>query len=311
MASKVTVDLLTWDVTPSHASVEACAAAIREVVRESWDSGADLVLLPEFTWMMLEPLVGVKPSGDTRVRSASGPAHDKPELELQLKAVASVFWTEVWPGLARDLARPDKAVVLGTCPFWDEASDQLRNRAPILRGGDSLSQDKLHLTPWEDAFSPGETVRLFAFRGLTVAVIICLDIEVPELSALLRGRGVDLILVPSATETVLGVERVDRCASARAVELGCHVGVSHLLGKSPSELIDENVGRVAIYHPSQVPFAQRPRWQEGNIESAGVQRLRVEIDPAALKRMRRRHGETNPSLLGIRKGADYLPVTLE
>jgi predicted amidohydrolase len=91
-----------------------------------------------------------------------------------------------------------------------------------------LYQDKLHLTPWESAFSPGDTLHLWHFAGLRIAVIICLDIEIPELSARLRDEEVDLILCPSATETVLGVERVDRCASARAVELGCHVAVSHL-----------------------------------------------------------------------------------
>ncbi len=311
MAERVTLDLLTWDVTPAHESVAACTEAVIAAVRESWDSGADLVLLPEFMWMMLEPLVVVKPSGDTGVDSATASTPDKLKLELQLKSVAAVFWGEEWPRLTRELARPDKAVVLGTCPFWEEHRGQFRNRAPVLRGLDALHQDKLHLTPWEKAFSPGEAVRLFGFRGLTIAVLICLDIEVPELSVLLRGRGVDLILCPSATETVLGVERVDRCASARAVELGCHVGVSHLLGKSSSELIDVNTGRVAVYHPSQVPFAGGPRWQEGAIETGGLHRLRVGIEPVSLRRMRRRLEETNPALLEIPKGADYLPVTLE
>jgi predicted amidohydrolase len=68
-------------------------------------------------------------------------------------------------------------------------------------------------------------LRVWEFGGVRFAVIICLDIEIPEISAKLRGRGVDVILVPSATETILGVERVDRCASARAVELGAIVGV--------------------------------------------------------------------------------------
>lgn len=310
MADTLTLDLLTWDVTPAHDSVRACTDAVIGAVRESWDHGADLVLLPEFTWMMLEPLVEGRPSGETQMNSAAASTSDSPKLEIQLRTVAEVFWAQEWPRLQLELARPDKAVVLGTCPFWEAGSGQLRNRAPILRGVEALHQDKLHLTPWETAFAPGEEVRLFAFKGLTVAVIICLDIEVPELSALLRGRGVDLILCPSATETVLGVERVDRCASARAVELGCHVGVSHLLGRSHSDLIDENTGRVAIYHPSQVPFSRSPRWQEGSIETAGRHRLRVELDPQALRRMRRRRGETNPALLETRKRADYLPVTL-
>jgi predicted amidohydrolase len=290
MAPTLTLDLLTWDVTPGLASPRAATDSVIQTVARAWDAGADLVLLPEFAWMMLEPLL---------------PASQPP-----LQAVARQFWDCELPYLHRQLARPDKAVVLGTCPFWDAPTGRLLNRSPILRGLDLLHQDKLHLTPWESAFSPGEDLRLFTFQGLTVAVVICLDIEVPELSARLRGCGVDLILCPSATETELGTERVDRCASARAVELGCHVGVSHLLGQSASDLIDANVGRLAIYHPSQVPFAREPRWQESPIHTQGQHRLRVVIDPRKLQRMRKRVAETNPALLQIKADSPCRAVSI-
>ncbi len=292
MADTLTLDLLTWDVTPgpSLATPRACTQAVIDEVTAAWDTGADLVLLPEFTWMMLDPLLS--------------------KTDPPLQRVAHQLWTHELPHLRAALTRPDKAAVLGTCPFHDPTTGLLHNRAPILRGSDLLHQDKLHLTPWEKAFAPGTEVNLFTFRGLTFAVIICLDIEVPELSVLLRGRGVDVILCPSATETELGTERVDRCASARAVELGCHVGVSHLLGRSPSDLIDANVGRVALYHPSQVPFSKAPRWEEGPIHSAGIHRLRSVIEPGPLKRMRARRAETNPALLHVGNTTQCLPVTL-
>jgi predicted amidohydrolase len=290
MADTLTLDLLTWDVTPGPTTPRACTQAIIDEVTASWDSGSDLAVLPEFAWMMLEPLLPKTPSA--------------------LHAVAQHFWTHELPHLQAALTRPDKAVVLGTCPFLDPTTGHLHNRAPILRSGDLLHQDKLHLTPWEKAFTPGTEVNLFTFRGFTLAVVICLDIEVPELSVRLRGQGVDIILCPSATETELGTERVDRCASARAVELGCHVAVSHLLGKSPSNLIDHNVGRLAIYHPSQVPFSKAPRWHETPIESTGLHRLRATLDPRLLKRMRARTAETNPSLLNIQMTSPYKIIAL-
>jgi predicted amidohydrolase len=290
MADSLTLELLTWDVTPGPATPRACTQAIIDEVTASWDSGADLVLLPEFTWMTLEPLL--------------------PKSDSPLHTLSSLFWEHELPFLSRALARPDKAVVLGTCPFLDTSTNLCYNRAPILRTGDLLHQDKLHLTPWEKDFTPGTTVNLFTFKSFTIAVVICLDIEVPELSVLLRGQGVDLILCPSATETELGTERVDRCASARAVELGCHVAVSHLLGKSPSNLIDHNVGRLALYHPSQVPFSKAPRWHETPIESTGLHRLRATLDPRLLKRMRARTAETNPSLLSIQMTSPYKIIAL-
>ncbi|MCB1275789.1 nitrilase-related carbon-nitrogen hydrolase [Prosthecobacter sp.] len=271
----LTLDLCTFDPGVAAKSPSAFAASVVECVETSWDEGADLVLLPEFTWMGLEPLV------------------EPPSL----RRVAEVFWQELLPTLRSLLMRPGKAVVLGTVPFWDAEAGVLRNRAPILVEDRVLHQDKLHLTPWESDFSPGTELRIWEFAGLRFAVVICLDIEIPEISTRLRGQGVDVLLVPSATETVLGVERVDRCASARAVELGCVVGVSHLTGKAASALIDENVGRTAVYYPSQAAFRDAPRWMEGEVFDSEIHKQRVVLDPKNLQVMRRMPTETNPSLL--------------
>lgn len=271
----LSLDLCTFDPGIHAKSPAAFAAEVTECVETSWDEGADVVLLPEFTWMGLEPLVESK----------------------SLQRVAEVFWHDLFPTLKSLLMRPGKAVVLGTVPFWDPERGVLLNRAPILVGDRSFHQDKLHLTPWENAFMPGRELHLWEFAGLRFAVVICLDIEIPEISARLRGAGVDVVLVPSATETVLGVERVDRCASARAVELGAIVGVSHLTGTAASELIDENVGRTAVYFPSQASFRDEPRWLEGEIVASGVHKQRVVIDKRSLEVMRRMKQETNPALL--------------
>jgi len=264
----IPLELLTFDPGITAKSPVAFAAEVADLVDAAWNDGADVVLLPEFTWM--------------------GP-----------RRVAEVFWHDLFPTLKSLLNRPDKAVVLGTAPFWDAERGVLLNRAPILTGGRVRHQDKLHLTPWESDFAPGCELRLWEFAGLRFAVVICLDIEIPEISARLRGTGVDVVLVPSATETILGVERVDRCASARAVELGAIVGVSHLTGKARAGLIDENVGRTAVYFPSQAAFGGDPRWIEGEVVPGGVHKQRVLVDPRALKAMRRMKQETNPSLLPV------------
>lgn len=272
----VTLEICTFDPGVRARSISAFATEVTDVVDAAWSGGADLVLLPEFTWMGLQPLV--EPSTPRRV--------------------AEVFWTELLPSLKSLLNQPQKAVVLGSAPYWDAESERLFNRAPILMSGEVSYQDKLHLTPWEHEFSPGTELRLWELDGVRFAVVICLDIEIPEISARLRGSGVDVVLVPSATESILGVERVDRCASARAVELGCLVGVSHLTGTVDSELIGSNIGRTAVYFPSQSPFADQPRWVESEVVSEGVQRQRVVIDMHALEAMRNLREETNPALIG-------------
>jgi predicted amidohydrolase len=267
------LDLWTFDVGASAADPAAFARLVTDRIEESWDTGADIVVFPEFTWMGLE-------------RFVTGPD--------AILGVAGIFWNELWPGIASNLSRPDKAAVLGTVPFVDERG-LVRNRAPILIGGQQLHQDKIHLTPWESAFTGGGPVRIWNFRGLRVAVVICLDVEIPEISAALRGMELDLMLVPSATESLAGVERVGRCADARAVELGCHVGLCHLVGGLESELVDENLGRLAVFSPSQSAFPAANRQVASEVFKQGFHRMSAWLDIAALRKNRADPVETDPS----------------
>lgn len=272
------LDLRTFDVGVSVSGPEAFADHVVGLVRVSWEDGADIVVLPEFLWMGLERFVAE---------------------EDKVRGVAALFWGQLWPRISSALTRPDKAVVLGSVPFVG-GDRKVRNRAPILNGGASLHQDKLHLTPWESAFVGGDALRLWEFRGVRIAVVICLDIEVPEISVALRGAGVDLLLVPSATETILGVERVGRCADARAVELGCQVGLCHLVGRAESQLIDENVGRLALFSPSQGAFAEAQRQVATPVVADGEHRLTADLDISAVRANRAAVGETDPSKLKSR-----------
>lgn len=275
------LDLLTFDPGCVCETPSAYADEVARLVRSSWESGADIVLLPEFTWMGLEAIVPQK-------------AED-PSI---YHTISDLFWQTLLPNILDPLSSPGKAVVMGTAPYFDRNTHRVFNRAPILVSGKRLYQDKLHLTPWENDFHGGDVLQIWEFQGFKIAVVICLDIEIPEISTRLRGHGVDLILCPSATETILGVERVDRCASARAVELGCHVAVAHLTGRAQSQLIDENIGRLAFYSPSQASFRKAPRWIETEIYESGVHSLRITLDPHPLAAMRRMTMETNPSHLG-------------
>ena len=267
------LDLWTFDVGAVMANPAACAECVLERVHASWSGGADLVAFPELMWMTLE-------------RFVDGP--DK------AAGVARLFWDTLWPDLSKSLHHPDKAVVLGSVPFLD-AGGMLRNRAPILSEGRVIHQDKIHLTPWENAFHGGGPLHIWTYKKLRVATIICLDIEIPELSAALRGRNVDLILVPSATDNLLGVQRVGRCASARAVELGCHVGVCQLVGRAASELIDDNIGRLSLYSPSQSSFAAIDRQDESIIFHEGFHRRSFTLDMEKIAAARANSGETDPS----------------
>ncbi|HYF36038.1 MAG TPA: hypothetical protein VD994_12160, partial [Prosthecobacter sp.] len=91
MADDLTLDLLTFDVGIDAGSPMAYAEAVMRQVEESWDTGADLVLLPEFLWIGLEPRLA------------------KTHQSSALQTVSETFWRDLLPDLKRRVARPDKA----------------------------------------------------------------------------------------------------------------------------------------------------------------------------------------------------------
>jgi predicted amidohydrolase len=274
----LTLHIHTWDIGQAFASPAAVCQEIIRLTRESWLEGADVVLFPEYCWLSLEPFC--PPDAD------------------KLESVARMFWQECWPNLLlQNLVESDKCVVLGTVPWKSSGEAKLRNRAPIVSDGKAHFQDKLCLTPWEFRFEGGEAIHTWELRGFRLGTLICLDIEIPEHAVALRKAGLDFLLVPSATETILGVERITRCASARSIELGCAVAVSHLIGRSDSVLADENIGRTSFFLPSQSPFANAPRETIGEIHDTGSKVLKTTLSRHSLAVMRRNWQETNPALL--------------
>jgi hypothetical protein len=49
-------------------------------------------------------------------------------------------------------------------------------------------------------------------------VVICYDVEFPELSRLMADEGMNILFVPFLTDTKNGYTRVKHCAQARAIE---------------------------------------------------------------------------------------------
>lgn len=264
-------DAWTFDVGGEASSPEEFAEQILQCVLRSAQGGAQVVLLPEYTWLGLSRFVP------------------------RLPELADLIWNSLWPALAERLPS-GLFVVAGTAPYRRK-DGALFNRAVLPPG--SAPQDKLTLTPWEREFETGDSLEIYEVGGARIAILICLDVEVPEHAARLRGREIDLILVPSATESVLGVERVQRCASARAVELGCAVMVSHLTGRGASELIDLNVGTTALFLPSQQCFAEANRQCLSPLRESGCHEQRFLLDLAALRSCRQPGPETSPGALPL------------
>lgn len=216
-----------------------------------------------------------------------------PEGELQ--AVAACIERELLPEIKAAFAAPDFCLVLGSGPR--QKGTRIFNTAFILCEEQWIFQDKIHLTPWETEFTPGEELQLFSFRGLRTALLICFDIEHPGLSLLLKNEGLELLLVPSATSDLNGNQRVNRCASARSIELGAAVLTVPLIGAGKSELVDHSEGRQGFFLPAQAAFAT-PVLQESFSAYASRETVRASfVCPAQrLQELKQPSSETKPFL---------------
>ncbi|MBM9536795.1 GNAT family N-acetyltransferase [Desulfobulbus alkaliphilus] len=149
-------------------------------------------------------------------------------------------------------------IVTGSVPSLDE-SGTLRNVSYLCRrDGTWDSQAKLHITPDEDAhwgFTGGNDLKVFDTDIGKIGILICYDVEFPELPRLQALEGMKLLLVPFWTDTKTGYLRVRRCAQARAIENECYVAISGSVGNIPKvETMGIQYSQAAVFTPSDFSF---------------------------------------------------------
>ncbi|MEO6294048.1 MAG: carbon-nitrogen hydrolase family protein [Burkholderiaceae bacterium] len=125
--------------------------------------------------------------------------------------------------------------------------------------GKVFTQDKIHLTRWEKEKwkgDPGSHLRVFDTTYGRISILICYDIEFPELSRMVCEQGADIIFVPSCTDDRQGFWRVRYCCHARAIENQVYVAVTGTVGNLTVEGLGMHFGQAAIITPSDFPFAR-------------------------------------------------------
>lgn len=119
-------------------------------------------------------------------------------------------------------------------------------------------QTKLHITPDEDrhwGFTGGHDLKVFDTDVGKIGILICFDVEFPELARLQTEKGMKLLFVPFWTDTKTGYQRVRRCAQARAIENECFVAISGSVGNIPKvETMGIQYSQSAVFSPSDFAF---------------------------------------------------------
>jgi predicted amidohydrolase/ribosomal protein S18 acetylase RimI-like enzyme len=119
-------------------------------------------------------------------------------------------------------------------------------------------QSKLHITPDEErhwGFTGGNDLKVFDTDIGKIGILICYDIEFPELARLQVEKGMKILFVPFWTDTKTGYLRVRRCAQARAIENECFVAISGSVGNIPKvQTMGIQYSQSAIFTPSDFSF---------------------------------------------------------
>jgi len=235
----VRVSCVQWPMQ-AFASVPAFVSKLEALVAAQASYKADFVLFPEF---FTAPLLTLQPQLDT----------------LQgMRALARL--TPQLVDLCSRLAVTHRInIVAGTMPCWENR--KLYNVAWLCRRDGSIErQDKLHPTPGEVRdwqMRGGSALKVFDTDAGRIGIEICYDVEFPELARLQAEQGMDILFVPSWTDSQYGYQRVRFCAQARAVENECYVVLGSSVGMLPEvDCLDNQYGQSAVFSPSDYGFPQ-------------------------------------------------------
>jgi predicted amidohydrolase/ribosomal protein S18 acetylase RimI-like enzyme len=169
-------------------------------------------------------------------------------------------------------------IVGGTHPT--ERSGKIYNVAYFFTpGGQVFTQDKLHITPGERdswGITPGEGLTIFQTPFGRVAILICYDIEFPEICRLLALSGVELILVPFSTSERSAYLRVRYTAQARAVENFLYIALAGNVGNLPTENYPFlHYAQSSVLTPSDIafPISAIETETDPNVEAVAIAEL--------------------------------------
>ena len=148
-------------------------------------------------------------------------------------------------------------IITGSMPLLENGT--LYNAGFLCkRDGTTETYTKIHITPNEVfhwGITGGDTIQTFDTDCGKIGVMICYDVEFPELSRLMADQGMNILFVPFLTDTQNGYTRVKNCAQARAIENECYVAVAGCVGNLPKvNNMDIQYAQAAVFTPSDFAF---------------------------------------------------------
>ncbi len=219
-------------------NVEELLQQVEYFVDALSDYKCDVALFPEF---FNAPLMGLSPS------------------DSSIDAIwhLATYTEEILTAMSHLAVSYNINIIAGSMPVIED--DELYNVSYLChRDGQIENQHKLHPTPHEKEdwiMKGGNQLTAFDTDFGKIGVLICYDVEFPELARLLADQEMQVLFVPFWTDTKNGYLRVRRCAQARAIENECYVAIAGSVGNLPKvDNVDIQYGQTAVFSPSDFAF---------------------------------------------------------
>ncbi|MFD1602017.1 GNAT family N-acetyltransferase [Flavobacterium artemisiae] len=148
-------------------------------------------------------------------------------------------------------------IITGSMPYLENGN--LYNVGFLCkRDGTSEMYTKIHITPNEVihwGMKGGSQFKTFDTDCGKIGILICYDVEFPELPRLLADEGMNILFVPFLTDTQNGYTRVKHCSQARAIENECYVAIAGCVGNLPKvNNMDIQYAQASVFTPSDFAF---------------------------------------------------------
>jgi len=231
-------------------------------VHSAKDYKAHFILFPEFFTMQLLSYIN-EPAPALAVRRLARLAPEYEALFIRLAKETGIY------------------IIGGTHPVFQRG--KVFNAAHLFTpNGQVFRQKKVHLTPTESGpyqLSRGHGLYLYHTDFGNIAILICYDVEFPEVARVMAEAGAEILFVPSCTDGREGFCRVRYCAQARAIENQIYVAMTGTVGNLPLvPYMATNYGQAAILTPSDYFFARDGIAAEGNINQEQIIFADVDLD---------------------------------
>ena len=150
------------------------------------------------------------------------------------------------------------------------------------RDGSYEMYEKIHVTPDETkswGLSGGSMLKTFDTDCAKIGVLICYDVEFPELSRIMADQGMQILFVPYLTDTQNAYSRVRVCAQARAIENECFVVIAGSVGNLPRvHNMDIQYAQSGVFTPCDFAFPTDGRRAEATPNTEMILVSDVDLD---------------------------------